>query len=181
MRKFQKIMTTGLGIAILSIPFATAHAQSETLDIAIENALQQSKVQDFDTALYFLETVSDRDKKSYNYRLTKARVLTWAGRHSEAESNYAELLQEFPGNPDVMVSYGYLQFFRGNLQSAESYFNQVLAVHPTYLDAYEGLQRTYDLRKDSKEVAYSSLNDAVSCPEGYGLASDGACYPVSAN
>lgn len=181
MHNFQKLMMTGLGIAILGIPLTSAHAQSEALDIAVENALQQSKVQDFDTALYFLETVSERDKQSYNYRLTKARILTWSGRHSEAEGEYVGLLQEYPGNPDVMVSYGYLQFFRGNLQSAESYFNQVLAVHPTYLDAYDGLQRTYDLRKNSKEVAYSSLNDAVSCQEGYGLASDGGCYPVSAN
>lgn len=167
-----------LSVSLLAMP---AHAQSNDLDQAIESALQRANVQDFDGALSLLNKVSSRDQSSYNYRFTKARIYTWSGRHSDAENVYTRLLSEYPTNPDIKVSYGYLQFFKGNLQTAESYFNNVLAEHPTYLDAYEGLQRVYDLRRSTKEVPYANLNDAVSCPSGYGLASDGACYALSAN
>ena len=84
-------------------------------------------------------------------------------------------MREFPNNPDVMVSYGYLEYFRGNLTNAETYFNKVLATNPTYLDAYDGLQRTYDMRRASKTVSRSALNSAVACEKGQVLTREGAC------
>ena len=170
------------GFVGLYVVSGTAAAQQEDgLDAYIQSALNHAKVQDFNAAIQVLEGVSEAEKSRYDYRFTRARILTWSGQHSRAEASYVGLLQDYPGNPDVMVSYGYLQFFRGNLKGAESYFEQVLESHPTYLDAYEGLQRTYDLRRSSKEVAYETLEDAISCPTGYGLVSDGACQPISLN
>ncbi len=174
-------MKTGiLGIcSAVLMTVSPASAQTIDLEQSIESALQYAKVQDFDAALSALSSVSADDKTRYTHRFTKARILTWSGRHSEAEGVYSGLLTEYPSNPDVKVSYGYLQFFKGNLQTAESYFNNVLTEHPTYLDAYEGLQRVYDLRRSSKEVPYANLSDAVSCPTGYGEANDGSCHPLS--
>ncbi len=156
-----------------------APAFAVTLDDAIQSALSLSQDKQFGQALRVLGDVEATDKQEFDYRFTRARILTWSGNYDLAEPEYVSLLRDFPNNPDVMVSFGYMEFFRGNLSSAESYFNKVLATHPTYLDAYDGLQRTYELRNSTKEVSLSSLDAAVSCSKGYELSPNGACIVKS--
>jgi len=167
-----KILATGM---LCMMSFGASIAQDNVLDNSlgeVDRLIQQKR---FGAALTELETFNDADKQTYQYRFLKARILTWSGDYSLAGSEFDVLNAEFPNNPDVLVSYGYLEFFRGNLSKAETHFNEVLAKHPTYLDAYDGLQRTYALRNSTKTVSYSALNEAVNCPDGYTLTKDGAC------
>jgi len=171
-----KILATSMVCFMCVVP---SFAQGNALDNVLENSLskvdQRIEEKRFGAALTELEKFSYAEKQTYKYRFLKARVLTWSGNYHSAGNEFAALNAEFPNNPDVLVSYGYLEFFQGNLSKAETHFNAVLAKHPTYLDAYDGLQRTYALRNSTKTVSYSALNEAVECSDGYVLTKDGAC------
>jgi len=171
----QKTILSGaviLGCAV------SANAQSSSFPNLSETlAKAQSFAGDkqFLQALATLEQVSQQDQTQYEYRFLRARILTWSGNYVSAGQAYDSLLSDYPNNYDVMVSFGYLEFFRGNLSSAESQFNKVISANPGYLDAYDGLQRTYELRNSSRSVSYSTLAQAVSCKPGEVLNSAGAC------
>ncbi len=141
----------------------------------LETAQNLAGEKQFSLALATLEASNPADKDEYEYRFLRARILTWSGNYVAAGQAYDSLLKEFPNNYDVMVSFGYLEFFRGNLSSAESQFNKVIAANPGYLDAYEGLRRTYDLRNSTRSVSYTPLAQAISCKPGEVLTRDGAC------
>jgi len=162
-------------LAIVICLGASKDVQAQPLDEAIKSSHILAETQQFQKAITILDNVSDEDKTSYDYRFLRSRLLAWSGRYSMADKTFIALLSDYPNNPDIMVSYGYLKFFTGDLALAESYFNRVLAEHPTYLDAYEGLQRTYDMRKEQRRVSYQALDVAVSCAPGQVLTGDGAC------
>jgi len=160
--------------AILAVS-SPAFGQSEALYEAIETAQSLADEKQFGRALIILNDVNSSEKQEYDYRFMRARLLVWSGDYVRASDEFDSLMVEYPNNPDLMVSFAYLEFFRGNLRSAEIYFNKVLDVHPAYIDAYDGLQRTYELRNSTREISYSALAEAVSCEEEEVLQRTGAC------
>lgn len=109
-------------------------------------ALDAAKDKRFQRAYTLLDNLDGEQKHSFEYHFTKARILTWQQSYPAAEIEYRYLLQTFPNNPDVKVSYGFLELFRGNFEIAETQFNSVLNLFPNYKDAREGIERTQAAR-----------------------------------
>ena len=171
----RTFILTGTLLALFAIPAHSQTTSYPSVDQLMARAQTLVERKMLSDALIKLDEASPEDQRTYEYRFLKARILTWSGHYDRASETFQTLLAEFPNNYDVMVSYGYLEFFRGNLGSAESYFNDVIAVSPAYLDAYEGLRRVYELRNSSRTVSYTTLSQSVSCKIGQVLTSDGAC------
>jgi len=133
----------GVTASIIADP---AMAQNINMDTAEHtlflDALEIAKSGRFATAFDILNSVDSEQKQDYQYRFTKARILTWQQSYQKAEAEYIFLSQTYPNNPDVKVSYGFLELFRGNLDKAEAQFDSVLISFPNYTDASEGLERT---------------------------------------
>jgi len=171
--KFAKLLTNS--IAALLFAVAPVQAQDTNLQQTIDSALKYSEDQKFNVALAILEQANAADKQNYDYMFAKARILTWARKYGAAETEYQKLLASHPDDPDVMVSYGYMQLFSGNLMSAEAYFTQVLAAHPAYMDAQKGLKRTKELNKTRKIATYKPPEKTSNCPYGFEEISEGVC------
>ncbi len=127
-------------------------AQSAELQNAVQSAFTYSETQRFNDALRVLNQVSEPDREHYLYDLTRARILTWSQNFTAAELVFEDLLAENPENPDILVPYGYLQLFDGNLQRAEQIFGRVVLQYPNYQDAYAGLVRAQNLQKGKRSL-----------------------------
>lgn len=106
-----------------------------------EAALVSAKAERFETALASLAEIEASSGQSYQFKFAKARVLTWAQRYADAQLYYDWLLLNYPTDPDIQVSYGYFEFFKGNLTGAKAEFQAVLERYPDYEDAETGLKR----------------------------------------
>lgn len=155
-RDFRKIAVSAL--AVFGSFGVSAHAQSAELKQAVDLAFTYTDVQRFDEALLILDAVSETDKQHMLYSLTRARILTWSRNYMAAEVEYSNLLALYPDNPDVNVSYAYLQLFDGKLLNAEHYFSKVLRIYPDYEDAVNGLQRTRNLRNERRSIFNTVIN-----------------------
>ncbi len=136
-------VTAGLILSLMSCLSSAAHAEdtASSEDLEIRAALNLAKSERFDTALDTLSKLNTNVQNSYACRFAKARILTWAQRYQDAEIEYEYLMARYPDNPDVKVSYGYLDLFRGNFDDAEVHFTAVIERHPEYEDAHRGLRR----------------------------------------
>lgn len=123
-----------IGSAI-AIPEA---APSDTASI-LTRAMGFAEEQKFDDALGLLGTVHAADKESYRVQFLEAKLLSWAGRHAQAEEKFIALNDAYPQNSDVMVSHGYLKMYQKDYAQAETLFSKVLSQHPDYADAKRGL------------------------------------------
>jgi len=101
----------------------------------------------FEKALTILGNVKQADAPSYDVRFLQARIMSWAGSHANADDLFLRLRSEFPHDPDVMVSYGYSQFYQGQFQKAEYLFSQVLIGYPGFADARSGLNKVRKARQ----------------------------------
>lgn len=95
----------------------------------------------FDEALDVLAALPVQDQDRYEVVFLRARILAWSGRHLAAEQKFQRLMSKYPEDTDVMLSYGYLQFYQGKSAEAEKAFLGVLAINPDYTDARDGLAR----------------------------------------
>ncbi len=111
--------------------------------LVVANDLAKQK--QFDKALIILQNAEKAAQNTYDVQFLRARILSWAAYHNEAEQIFKGLLQEYPSDTDVVVAYAYLKFYRQQLYEAENLFTQVVAKHPNYLEAQTGLDRTREL------------------------------------
>ncbi len=139
-------------VGLVCVNAIPAHAQSVELKQAVDSAFAYTDVQRFEDALSVLSQVGEEDKEHYLYGLTRARILTWSRKYSEAQSEFDELVERYPDNPDILVPYAYLQLFDGNLDKSEQIFNRVLLQYPNYQDAYVGLGRVKELKKEKRSI-----------------------------
>ena len=119
----------------IAIPEA---APSDTASI-LTRAMSFAEAKKFDDALRLLGTVHAVDKDSYRVQFLEAKLLSWAGRHQEAEAVFVTLNDAYPQNSDVMVSHAYLKMYQEDYAQAEVLFSDVLSKHPDYEDARRGL------------------------------------------
>jgi len=125
-------------------------ALANTPEEVSKQALDMAGDQNFDEALSLINTQEPEIRDSYDLRFTRARILAWAQNYNASDLAYKALLRDYPGNPDILNAYGYLDYYRGNYDEADQKFNQVLADYPGYADASSGLQRTKDARADAR-------------------------------
>ncbi len=122
------------------IPASTNRPVDDTANrLIVAKDLAEQK--QFERALIILGNVKPEDAGSYDVRFLRARIMSWAGQHDGAEYIFSGLWQEFPQDADIMVSYGYLKYYKGEHRTAEALFSQVLARYPGYTDAQDGLRR----------------------------------------
>lgn len=143
----------------------------------VSTALDLAKNKQFDQALRMLSFVPPAKQNTYEFRFAQARILSWSGRYQSAAHTYRGLLSEYPNNPDVLVSAGYLELFHGNLNIAEQHFGKVVRSHPDYVDAHRGLQRTYQAKQKAALTARTEAQ-VVHCRVGEAIQADGTCRRV---
>ncbi len=100
----------------------------------------------FAKALVILANIQTSDQSQYQVRFLRARILSWDGQYYSAEQEFRALRREYPQDADIMVAYGYLQYYQSRLNNAENLFQQVLLKYPNYVDARRGLERVRNAR-----------------------------------
>jgi len=157
-RKFGQAILLGTAFAALLPLWAYA---STPEDISAQ-ALVLAGDEKHAAALELINQQPYDVKQSYDVRFTRARILAWAGDHEASAAEYESLLSAYPGNPDIQNGYGYLEYYREDLDQAEYYFNQVLENYPGYEDARKGLKRVAGARADKLGTDYNWRIDASS-------------------
>lgn len=151
MRHIKHILIAGL----LSFTFAPEAAISQTFDQSetetqeMKQAILLGQNRQFDQAFAILYATPINDRDSFAYIFTRARLLCWSGQFEEADSLYQSLLVKNPAHPDVLVSQGYLELFRGEPLKATARFEQVVGLYPGYADAQTGVIRAQALISDN--------------------------------
>ena len=105
----------------------------------IKEANKLVQALDFEEALQVLSNVQESDKHGYKVEFLQAGILSWAGKHNEAEQKYLHLRQKYPQNSEILVSHGFLKVYQKDYAQAKSLFNQVLDAEPDYKEASRGL------------------------------------------
>lgn len=146
-------------MVIRSTIIVTAILLSST-GIALANsvnaeALNLASQKNFTQALDLLSQQSQFEQSQYEHKFLRARILSWAGRYSEAHQELGFLLASNPENPDVRVALGNLHYYQGNLDAAQTEFENVLADYPDYTDAQTGLS---NLEKARQAKTTSDVN-----------------------
>jgi len=95
----------------------------------------------FNEALSVLKNAQSVDRNDYAVKFLEARILSWAGKHYEAEEIFSDLTREYPQDSDIAVSYGYLYLYQNKFNQAQQLFTKVLSENPGYKDAQDGLER----------------------------------------
>ena len=85
--------------------------------------------------------------------IEKGERLFAEGKIEEAEKCFLDLLKNDPKNSETLNNLGAIQHAKGNLQEAEDFFIQALAVNEGYLDALLNLADLYQNAKRWKEAA----------------------------
>lgn len=155
-KTFSQSLILGTAFAML-LPL-WAYAQTPG-DIA-RQALDMAGNNDYASALALMDEQNVDIRNSYDVQSAKARILAWSGDHKASATLYEDLLDTYPGNADILNGYAYLEYYRENLGTAESYFREVLAISPKYEDAQRGLERVLDAKAAKRENTHRWRIDA---------------------
>lgn len=132
----------------LSLTFTLAeHASANPLN---EQALALAGEKKFDQALAVLSRQDSALVTGYEHRFLKARILSWAGKYGQAETDLNGLMADYPNNPDLRLAMGNLNYYQGRLEAAERDYQQVLKDYPDYQDARNGLENIRNARQAQK-------------------------------
>jgi len=126
---------------VLSVQPITSATSSKVLADQLSLAKYLSAEKQFDEALDVLAKLPTADQDRYQVVYMRARILSWSGRYLASEQKFKRLMAKHPNDTDLMVSYGYLQFYQGNHAEAEKAFKGVLDINPDYPDAHNGLAK----------------------------------------
>ena len=147
MKHLKHILIAGL-VSFTFVPEAAISQtfdQSETETKEMKEAILLGQNRQFDQAFAILYATPINDRDSFSYIFTRARLLCWSGKFEEADSLYQSLLAKNPNHPDVLVSQGYLELFRGEPYKATAHFERVVDLYPSYVDAQTGVIRAQAL------------------------------------
>ncbi len=107
-----------------------------------------AKDRKFEEALVTLNLIHSSNRNDHAVKFLEVRILSWSGKHSEAEQEFENLQTQYPNDLDVLVSFGYLHFYQRNYVEAEALFVEVLNNNPDYHDALRGLERSRTARNN---------------------------------
>ena len=145
-KNFKKLLCTSLAMA-LTMP---ALALAQTPESVSRDALELAGNQKFEQALSLIDAQPVETRGTYDVQFARARILSWDSQHKAAANAYKDLMSAYPGNPDIENGYAYLEYYRGNYDQADIFFNNILAKYPDYEDARNGLVRTQAAREEAK-------------------------------
>ena len=74
------------------------------------------------------------------------------------------------------MSFAYMEYYSGNIDIAERYFNRVITVQPLYVDAHKGLDRILKTRMNAAVVQNNTRREMIACPDRYDLNRNGYCH-----
>ena len=176
----QQIRALATLIAVLVATQIDAEAQdgqsAKTPEARIAQVMDMAEQGRFETALFIMDYFPDEEKSTYEYAFTRARILSWSGDYVGADSLYRELRAAHPEDQDILVGSGFLEFYQGNLEQSEYYFQKVVDVNPLYTDAYNALKRIQNIRAAERKIPVTkSVQSAEKCEAGHTLSSDGRC------
>ena len=153
--------TSILKIGLLSVILGVSLAQPAWANTANTQAMELAGDKQYDAALTLLSAQDPVAQQSYDHRFLKARILSWAGKYPQASEHISKMLVDYPGNTDVLLVSGNLEYYQGNLDAAEQQYNAVLLRSPDYTDASNGL------------VNVNKAREAKRNPSGYAWRIDG--------
>lgn len=114
----------------------------------------------YQEALRTLNLDSENHPRSYNNQMTVGDSLTKKGYRQQAIDLYTEMLEERPGNADILLKRGLLFSWEKKYQLAESDLQSVIENHPTYGGAYRALTNVYRWT-DRDQQALETLNQWI--------------------
>lgn len=79
-----------------------------------------------EAAIKYLEEAIDKNQASFPLRLALGQMLMETNHLSQAQTLFAELEQEKPEDPDVLMAQGFLALERLDYEQAENYFKRLL-------------------------------------------------------
>lgn len=136
-------------IIAASILLSTPHlALANTVN---SQALDLASNQNFSQALDLLSGQSEIEQSTYNHRFLKARILSWDGQYAKARRELSSLMTEHPGNPDLHLVLGNLEYYQGNLDEAQTQYEITLRRAPNYTDAKNGLANVQKARESKTD------------------------------
>ena len=101
-----------------------------------------------------------------------------AGKLSQAETVYNEILKAEPNNPDAIHLLGVLCHQAGNVNNAVELILKALSGHPNFPEAYNNLGNAY-IDLDQFQEAIDSYNLALGIRPGYKVARNNLCRPFT--
>lgn len=142
---FEMTYRVTIALIVFLAVFLTTptYAAEKTISEISEYALIMAGEKRYDDALNIISAQSEIDQKSYALQFAKARIVAWSGNYNKARPLFEELKQAYPNNTDILMSFAYMEYYSGNIDIAERYFNRVITVQPLYVDAHKGLDRMF--------------------------------------
>lgn len=104
-------------------------------------------------ALVELESLLAVDAANPSYRNLKAVVLGRIGDYEPAMALFAGLLEEYPGNAKIWLSYGHTLKTAGKQDAAIAAYRKCIALDPCFGEAYWSLANLKTFRFDADDVA----------------------------
>jgi len=148
---FDKLKTAL--VVVCSIMLFMAWPSLSSTSHASEYANIDQKIQrlisakNFDQALLLMSQKSVTEQNNFDNRFLKGRILSWKGDHRQARTVLDGLMRDYPLNDDIAFASGNLEYYRGNLNSAERIFTDVLARNPNYTDVATALETVRQARR----------------------------------
>lgn len=147
LKKWSLLQNLAVLINVFIIIIASSHI-SYASDITPQNSIQKLiENQKFEEALSLMAQEDFQTQNSYEHRYLKGRILSWKGDHTQAELLLESLMSEFPGNDDVLLAIGSLDYYQGNLSAAENAFLSILSRTPNRSDALQALENVKKAKK----------------------------------
>ena len=106
-----------------------------------------------------LETSKQKSKSHTKSSLLKAQHHHMAGRFSQAEAIYSEVLEYEPHNPDALHLLGVIKHRQGNVECAVDLISRALEAEPNFPEALNNLGNAFiDLNKFQEAVDSYNLS-----------------------
>ncbi|MDD9901590.1 MAG: YaiO family outer membrane beta-barrel protein [Alphaproteobacteria bacterium] len=149
-----------LAFLVLLISFPVLADRGDTAFV-LQEARKLAESKKYDEALALLEKAQNAMPSNAEVRLAKIRTLSWMGRYEEAQRELDIMPPSQKTNADVWLLQAYLHYYRKEFTDAESVFLKILAAHPDYTDAAEGLANVRRaMQGNKKDDVYKWQADA---------------------
>jgi Tfp pilus assembly protein PilF len=119
-------------------------------------------------ALAEMERLLAADPRNPGYRNLAAVIYSRIGEYGRASRLYAELVQEFPANSKVWLSYGHVLKTEGRSEETVAAYRRAIALEPAFGEAYWSLAnlKTFRFSADDLAAMRARIEDrAVSEPD----------------
>lgn len=141
---------------------------THALAISTEDVLRQSRElaaeKKYTKALVLLKEAEAAHPKDSDIKIAIASVQSWQGHYKEAEQILDSLGKKENSAPDVLLLRANLAYYKHDFSTAAKLYQRILAKHPDYKDAKEGLLHAENAIINPvppHEVATVSVEDAL--------------------